>query len=192
MWSDGIFWLISLPLAFFLLFILLQMAGFTVNPYRFDPYKNFKFRVKWDGRFIPGIDRITGLRRETGVVQHRDGSDPSSVRRMPGITQYEPIVLERGRTHDTSFEAWADLVFDFGAGAGAEMSLRNFRKDIEISLLNESGQVAMTFRVYRCWPSVYEPLANLDGSGEDIMRERLVLQHEGWERDTDTVEPVQI
>ncbi len=191
MWSDGILWWISLPLAYFLLFILLHMAGFTVNAHRFDPYKNFKFRVKWDGRYILGIDRITGLRRETGVVLHREGSDPSSVRRMPGITQYEPIILERGRTHDTAFEAWADLVFNLGAGAGAEMSLRNFRKDIEISLLNESGQVVMTFRIYRCWPSVYEPLANLDGSGEDIMRERLVLQYEGWERDTDTVEPAE-
>lgn len=191
MWSDGIFWWIGLPLACFLILMLLHMAGFTVNTHRFDPYKNFKFRVKWDGRIILGIDRINGLRRETGVVEHRNGSDPSSVRRMPGITQYEPIILERGRTHDTAFEAWADLVFNLGAGAGAEMSLRNFRKDIEISLLNESGQVVMNFRVYRCWPSVYEPLANLDGSGEDIMRERLVLQHEGWERDTDTVEPAE-
>jgi phage tail-like protein len=192
MWTDGIFWFISLPLALFSLLILLTMTGFTVNPYRSDPYKNFKFRVKWDGRYILGIDRITGLRRETGVVQHRDGGDPSAVHRMPGITQYEPIVLERGRTHDTAFEAWADLVFNFGAGPGAEMSLRNFRKDIEISLLNEAGQLAMTFRVYRCWPSVYEPLANLDGSGEDIMRERIVLQHEGWERDTEVAEPAEV
>ncbi|MBU6325622.1 MAG: phage tail protein [Bacteroidetes bacterium] len=167
------------------------MAGFTVNTHRFDPYKNFKFRVVWDGQVIHGIERISGLRRETEVVEHRSGSDPNHVRRAPGITQYNPIVLERGRTHDHSFEAWANLVFNLGAASGEEISLKSFRKDIEISLLNEAGQVVMSFKVYRCWPSFYEPLANLDGNGRDVMREKLVLQHEGWERDLSVQEPLE-
>jgi phage tail-like protein len=191
MLPENLIWIIILPAACILLLIIITMAGFTVNVHRADPYKNFKFRIVWDGRVIEGIERISGLRRETEVVEHRTGSDPSMVRRSPGITQYNPIVLERGRTHDNAFESWANLVFSIGAPAGEEMSLKTFRKDIEISLLNESGQVVMSFRVFRCWPSVYEPLANLDGNGHDVMREKLVLQHEGWERDLSVQEPVE-
>jgi len=80
------------------------MAQFTVNPHRFDPYKNFKFRVKWDGRFVAGISKVSGLKRTTDVVLHREGGSPSMERRSPGITAFEPIVLERGRTHDSEFE----------------------------------------------------------------------------------------
>ena len=167
------------------------MAGFNINVHRLDPYKNFKFRVVWDGKVIHGIERISGLRRETEVVEHRSGSDPNQMRRSPGISQYNPIVLERGRTHDHAFEAWANLVFDLAAASGESISLKTFRKDIEISLLNEAGQVVMGFNVYRCWPSIYEPLANLDAHGREVVRERLVLQHEGWERDLSVQEPVE-
>jgi phage tail-like protein len=166
------------------------MAQFTVNAYRFDPYKNFKFRVMWDGRFVAGISRVSGLRRITEVVTMRDGSDPSFERRMPGRTTYEPITLERGRTHDPEFEAWANKVWNFGSGLGSESSLKDFRKDIIIQLLNEAGQLVMAFKVYRCWPSEYVALGDLDANdGNAVAIELLTLQHEGWERDTSVVEP---
>jgi phage tail-like protein len=101
-----------------------KMPQFTVNPQRFDPYKQFKFRVKWDGKYVPGIVKISGLKRRTEVVINREGGDPNIIRRSPGKTTYEPIVLSRGRTHDTAFEEWANLVFIYGG----EMSLKNFRK----------------------------------------------------------------
>ncbi len=60
------------------------MAQFTVNAQRFDPYKNFKFRVKWDGKYVAGISKVGALKRTTEVVKHRDGGDPSSSRKSPG------------------------------------------------------------------------------------------------------------
>jgi phage tail-like protein len=169
------------------------MAQFSVNVHRFDPYKSFKFRVKWDGRYVPGIDHVSGLRRTTEVVTHREGGDPSAFRRSPGQTIYEPIVLERGRTHDTEFEQWANKVWNFGAGLGAEVSLKDFRKDIIIELYNEAGQLVMAFKVYRCWPSEYTTLGELNANGEPaVATESLTLQHEGWERDIEVVEPVEL
>jgi len=165
------------------------MPQFTVNPDRFDPYKQFKFRVKWDGRYIAGIHKVSGLKRRTEVVTHREGGDPSSVHTSPGQTTYEPIVLVRGRTHDMEFEKWVNKVWHFGAGLGAEVSLADFRKDIIIDLFNEAGQKVMAFKVYRCWPSEYEALGELDANDTCVAFESITLQHEGWERDYEVTEP---
>ena len=115
------------------------MARFSVNAQRFDPYKNFKFRVKWDGRFVAGVSKVGGLKRTTEVVEHRVGGDPSTVRKSPGQSKFEAITLERGVTHDPEFEAWANKVWSFGAGLGSESSLADFRKDVIIELYNEAG-----------------------------------------------------
>ena len=165
------------------------MPEFSVNPHRLDPYKHFKFRVKWDGRYVAGVSRVSALRRVTDVVVHRDGADPSSARRSPGLTTFDPIVLERGRTHDLDFEQWASKVWRLGAGLGAEVSLRDFRKDVTIELHNEAGQVVMAFVVFRCWPSEYVALGQLDGGRSGTAFESLTLQHEGWQRDPGVSEP---
>ncbi len=168
------------------------MAQFSVNPNRFDPYKQFKFRVKWDGRYVAGVSSMSALSRITEVVEHRDGSEPNTVRQSPGRTFFEPIVLERGRTHDTAFEAWANKVWRFGSGLGSEASLKDFRKDVIIELLNEAGQVALSFKVYRCWPSEYVALSDLDANDEaGVAFESITLQNEGWERDLEVTEPVE-
>ena len=114
-------------------------TGFVVNAYRVDPYKNFKFRVLWDGKPVLGVSKVGALKRTTEVVEHRVGGDPSTSRKSPGRTKYEAITLERGVTHDTDFEAWANKVWNFGAGLGAEVSLKNFRKDVLIDVYNEAG-----------------------------------------------------
>lgn len=165
------------------------MAEFTVNPHRIDPYKNFKFRVKWDNRYVAGIDRVSSLRRSTEVIEYRTGGGPSGVRKMPGVTRYDPITLERGVTHDEEFERWANLVNDLGAGQGAEMSLKNYRKDVAIELLNEAGQIVKAYRVYRCWVSEYQALPELDANANAVAIESITLQCEGWERDRDVTEP---
>jgi phage tail-like protein len=165
------------------------MAQFTVNPHRFDPYKNFKFRVKWDGRYVPGISRISALRRTTEVVEHREGGDPSTSRLSPGRTAFEPITLERGVTHDSAFEDWANLVWRLGAGPGSEVALASFRKDIIVELYNEAGQVVLAYKVYRCWVSEYVALPDLDADGHASLIQSITLQHEGWERDTSVPEP---
>ncbi|HHT9120055.1 MAG TPA: phage tail protein [Candidatus Hypogeohydataceae bacterium YC41] len=168
------------------------MAQFNVNPNRFDPYKNFKFQVKWDGRYVAGISKVSMLKRTTEVVTHREGGDRSTVRKSPGETTFEPIVLERGRTHDTEFEKWANKVWNFGAGHGNEVSLKDFRKDILLELYNEAGQKVMAFKIYRCWPSEYVAVSELDANGDACVAiESITLQHEGWERDYEIVEPTE-
>jgi phage tail-like protein len=165
------------------------MAQFTVNAQRFDPYKTFKFRVKWDGRTVAGVSKVSALGRTTEVVEHREGGDPSSVRRSPGQTKYEAVTLERGVTHDPAFERWAGKVWNFGAGLGAETSLADFRKDVTIEFYNEAGQLAIAYVLYRCWPSEYRALPELDASANAVAIQTLKLENEGWERDEAVTEP---
>ena len=165
------------------------MAEFAVNPHRFDPYKSFKFRVKWDGKVVAGVSWVSPLRRTTEVIEYRNGSEPSISRKAPGRTSFDPITLKRGVTHDTEFEEWANKAWRLGAGLGSEVSLADFRKDIVIDLLNEAGQVVKSYLVYRCWPSGYHALPHLDANAKEVAIETLVLQHEGWERDHSVTEP---
>lgn len=165
------------------------MAQFVVNTHRFDPYKNFKFRVRWDGRYVAGVSKVSSLKRSIEVVEHREGGDPSLSRKSPGRAKFEPITLERGVTHDPEFEQWANLVWNFGAGLGAEVALRSFRKDIAIELYNEAGQVALAYRVFRCWVSEFQSLPDLDANANAIAIQMIRLENEGWERDVDVVEP---
>jgi len=184
-------WGLFIFISFLLVCLTVQAADFTVNTHRFDPYKQFKFRVKWDGKYVPGIIRVSGLHRNTKVVTMRNGNEVNNLRKMPGQTEYEPIILERGRTHDTEFEKWANKVWNFGSGGGSEASLKDFRKDIMIDLYNEAGQLVMSFKVYRCWPSRYSALQELDANNPDIAIESIILEHEGWERDYAVTEPVE-
>jgi phage tail-like protein len=164
------------------------MAQFSVNPQRFDPYKNFKFRVKWDGKIVAVVSKISSLRRSTEVVEHREGTDPSAVHKSPGRTTFDAITLERGVTHDAAFEDWANLVWRRGGG-GNEIALSSFRKDIVIELLNEAGQVVLAYKVYRCWVSEFAALPDLDANSAAVAFQHLKLENEGWERDTSVPEP---
>jgi phage tail-like protein len=167
------------------------MAEFSVNPTRFDPYKNFKFRVKWDGRYVAGVSKISGLKRTTEVIRHREGGDPSTSRKSPGHTEFEPITLERGVTHDPEFENWANKIWTLGAGLGAEVSLKDFRKDIVLELYNEAGQLVLAYKIYCCWASEYQILPKLDASANAVAIEQIKLENEGWERDNSVKEPVE-
>jgi phage tail-like protein len=165
------------------------MAQFSVNAQRFDPYKNFKFRVKWDGRYVAGVSKVSALKRSTEVVEHREGGDPSTSRKSPGRTKFDPITLERGVTNDTEFEKWVNKVWNYGSGLGVEVSLKDFRKDIIIEIYNEAGQTALAYKVYRCWPSGCQAAADLDGNTNGVLIQSLTLENEGWERDYDVTEP---
>ena len=167
------------------------MAEFIVNARRFDPYKNFKFRVKWDGRYVAGVSKVSALKRTTEVVKHRNGGDPSTSRKSPGRTEFDAITLERGVTHDPEFEAWATKVWNFGAGLGAETSLADFRKDVLLEIYNEAGQVALTYKIFRCWVSEFQPVADFDANANAISIQHIKLENEGWERDISVVEPAE-
>lgn len=165
------------------------MAQFSVNAQRFDPYKNFKFRLKWDGKYVAGVSKCSSLKRTTEVVKHREGGDPSSSRKSPGRTEYEALTLERGVTHDTEFEKWANKVWNFGNGLGKETSLKDFRKDITLEVYNEAGQLAIAYKIYRCWVSEFQSISDLDANANAVAIAHIKLENEGWERDQEAPEP---
>ena len=163
------------------------MAQFTVNATRFDPYKAFMFRVKVDGQYVAGLSKMSALKRSTDPVVHREGGDPSHERKSPGKTKFDPVTLERGVTHDPAFEAWANLVHSLGA----PMSLKNFRKDIVVDIFNEADQKVLSYKIFRCWPSEFTAIPDLDANGNAVAFQTLVLQNEGWVRDVDVKEPAE-
>ena len=167
------------------------MVQFAVNPTRLDPYKNFKFRVRWDGRYVAGVSKVSALKRSTELVEHREGGNPSTSNKSPGRTKYEAITLERGVTHDTEFEKWANKVWNFGSGLGLETSLSDFRKDITIDVYNEAGQLVLAYNVFRCWVSEYQALPDLDANANAVAIQTIKLENEGWERDLDVTEPTE-
>jgi phage tail-like protein len=167
------------------------VAQFTVNTNRFDPYKNFKFRLRWDGRVVAGISKVSSLKRTTEVVKHREGGDPSSSRKSPGRTEFEAITLERGVTHDVDFEQWANKVWNFGSGLGAETSLRDFRKDVTLELYNEAGQLVIAYKVFRAWVSEFQSLPDLDANANAVAIQHIKLENEGIERDHEVAEPAE-
>jgi phage tail-like protein len=167
------------------------MAQFTVNAERFDPYKNFKFRIKWGSDYVAGVSKISTLKRTTEVVKHREGGDPSSSRKSPGRTEYDAITIERGVTHDPEFERWANKVWNYGSGLGKEVSLKDFRKDLTIEVYNEAGQPAIRYKVFRCWVSEFQAMSDLDANANAVLIQHLKLETEGWERDYDLPEPTE-
>jgi phage tail-like protein len=165
------------------------MAQFTVNPRRRDPYNTSKFRIKWGGKYVAGISKCSAFKRTTEVVKHREGGDPSSSRKSPGRTEFEAITLERGVTHDPEFNNWAQKVWNFGAGLGAEVSLKDFRKDIILEIYNEAGQLALAYKIYRCWVSEYQAVPDFDANANAVAIQHIKLENEGWEPDASVTEP---
>jgi len=167
------------------------MAMFPMNPTRQDPYKNFKFRLKWDGKYVAAVSKMSMLKRTTEVVEHRFGGDPSMSRKSPGRNKYDAITLERGLTQDKDFHDWAGMVWNFNGGLGSEVSLASFRKNIYLEFYNEAGQLVMAYKIYRCWVSEYQAMPDLDANANAIAIEHIKLENEGWERDTSVTEPVE-
>ncbi len=161
---------------------------FTVNAHRFDPYRTFKFQCLIDGKAVAGLQKMGALKKKVSEVKWRSAGDPTSQRILPGGTEYEPVTLEQGLTHDPVFEEWANLVNNIQGDAA--MSLKNFRKDIIINVLNLQGSVAISYKLYRAWVSEYQALPEMDANTMNTVGiQTLTLQHEGWERDTAVSEP---
>jgi phage tail-like protein len=159
---------------------------FVVNTYRIDPYKNFKFRVVWDGQPVAGVSKVSGLKATREVVSHRHGGDLSTKRHSPGVTSFEPITLERGITHNKAFEDWANKVYSVEGDAA--VSLKDFRKDIMIDLYNLQGVKVLSWQVFRCWVSEMAALPELDANGNAVAFESITLQCEGFQLDRSVTE----
>jgi phage tail-like protein len=171
------------------------MAKFTVNPNRFDPYKNFKFRISFGTGYVAGVSKVSSLKRTTEMVQHREGGDPSSNHKSPGRTNYDAITMERGVTHDPDFEIWANKVWNFNNAQAApdqrtqEVSLKDFRRNLTIDVFNEAGQKVISYHVFRAWVSEFTAQADLDANANAILIQSIKIEHEGWQRDGSVVEP---
>jgi len=162
------------------------MAELVAKPNRYDPYKNFKFRVSFDtGGYVVGLSKMSALKRTTEIVEHREAGDPSTSRKSPGRSKYEDITLERGVSHDVTFEQWANKVWNFDGNAGAEASLADFRRNLIIDVYNEAGQKVISYRVFRCWVSEYQALPDLDANANAVAIQTIKIVNEGWIRDTD-------
>jgi phage tail-like protein len=163
-------------------------SGFVKNAHRFDPYKTFKFRVVMDGRAVLGVNKVGALKRSTDVVRYRSGGDNSTEFKSPGRTNYDAVSMERGITHDREFERWASQVHPYGKG-DAGMDLAGYKKDLILEVMNEKGQIAFRYNLFRCWVSEFVSLPQLDASANAVAIESIKVELEGWERDADTPEP---
>jgi phage tail-like protein len=161
--------------------------GFIKNAKRFDPYKNFKFRILWDDKPVMGVSKVSALKRTTELVKHRDGGDNSTDHKSPGRTSYEGITLERGLTHDPEFEAWANKVHPYSGDTA--MDLHAYKKDLELNVMNEKGHVVYRYFLFDCWVSEYTAIPDLDANANAVAIESLKIELEGWDRDKDTKEP---
>lgn len=162
-------------------------TGFVVNTHRLDPYKNFKFRVLWDGKPVLGVSKVGALKRTTEVVKHRSGGDNSFDHKSPGRTSYEAVAMERGITHDLEFEKWANLVHTYQGDPS--MDLVNYKKDLTLEVMNERGQVAIRYFMFRCWVSEFTAMPDLDANANAVAIENMKIEMEGFLRDTATAEP---
>lgn len=165
------------------------MPEFSANVKRSDPYKGFRFKVKWNGRYVAGVSKMTAPKPTTEPIKLRGSIDLSPVVRSPGRTKYEAITLERGITHDAEFEEWARKVWK--SASGAEVSLKDFRKDITIEAYDEAGKLAFTYKVYKCWVSEYQALPDLDANANAVAIQHIKIENEGWERDTSVADPTE-
>lgn len=155
---------------------------FDVNTDRHDPYKNYGFKLYFMDQDEPvcAVSKISKLSFKAEVVKHRDGADPSTSRLSPGLVEFEPITCERGVTRNTAFADWARKVY---AGPEERRKLKEFRRDLQVHLLDEQGNPQKVFNVYRCWVSEYNALPELDANSNTVAFESVVIQNEGWLED---------
>ncbi len=161
---------------------------------RRDPFKNFRFRVKFaDGNeYMFGVSKVTGFKRSTEVIKHRSGGDPATSTKLPGRTEYDPISFERGVTADKVFEQWANSVWSFAnASGGLETSLKDFRRNVIVDVYNEAGQKVLSYQVFNCWVSEWQPVSDLDANANAVAIQHIKLENEGWVRE-DLPEPPEV
>jgi phage tail-like protein len=163
---------------------------------RRDPLKNFRFKVRFLGSTEPflGVSKVTGMKRTTEVVRHRSGGDPAHSFKLPGRTEYDPIVLERGVTVEAlEFEQWANKTWSFAnAPGGRETSLKDFRRDLVLDVYDETGQVSVSYQVFNCWVSEYQPIGDLDANANAVLIQHIRLENEGWVRDVNSPPPAEV
>jgi len=156
---------------------------------RLDPYKNFKFKVMWDSRFVAGLSKMSAIKRTTEAIEWREAGDPALVRKLPGRTKSEPVTLERGLSHDDQFIEWANLVSN--PITGPDISLSKYRKEVTIQVLNEAGTPAIAYILKRAWVSEFQAVPEMDANANAVGIQMLKLEYEGFIVDPNVSEPAE-
>src|SRR5262249_41362310 len=139
-----------------------------------DPYRNFNFLVEIDGIAQGSFAECSGLGATTEVIEAREGSENTTVRKLPGKTTYSDITLKWGTTSSNELWRWRERVIegdvDRKNGSIVVFDLRN-------------KQEVLRWNFVRAWPSRWEGPA-FSAKGNDLAIETLVLAHEGVGRAT--------
>jgi len=154
---------------------------------RDDPYRNFKFRITWNGRTVAAFRKVRGLAQPAREQQEHAAGQTAGRSESRGWTAFEAITFERGVTHDREFEQWANRIWDDYSSPGG-VKLRDLRKDLRIEETDEAGQLVRAYNVFGCWVSDYQAMPDLDAGANAIAIETIVIQNEGWEHDSEPSE----
>jgi phage tail-like protein len=165
---------------------------FSVNVNRRNPYATYRFQVYFGTSTVPvaGVSKVSALKRSSDVIEYKAGGD-LIIRKGLGRTKYEPITLERGVTEDSDFMDWANAAQQLDQGSPTA-SLKNLRRELQVTLLNEAGQLVLRFFVHHCWVSEFQALGDLDAGTSAVAIEHVKLENEGWEYDPSVTEPTEI
>lgn len=156
--------------------------GFTANVLTYDPYRKFKFLVSWDrsGGYVAAVSKISAVTKHVDPIDWRTGGDPNNTAKVPGLTKYEPITLERGLSADPRFLDWMQRVNTYQAAGGTtEEAYYDFRQSLIIEMYGLQNELVMKIGVYKAWPSKLT-VADFDAKANELAIEVLELQHEGW------------
>jgi phage tail-like protein len=140
---------------------------------RTDPLRNFRFRLEIDGIAQASFSEVAIAETTTEAIDYREGTDPSHVRKLPGLTKYGNITLKRGITESLDLYNWHKAII-------AGQVLAN-RKQVIIVAQDEAGADKARFVVSEAWPMKYDP-SDLNGKGNEVFIELLELVNEGIER----------
>jgi len=163
-----------------------SMPRVNAQSQRQDPYRSFRFKVKWDNLYVAGLTKMGALKRTTEIVEFREAGENIVPRKLPGKTSFADVTLEAGITYDSAFEDWANLVNDFASHSIT--NLGEFRKNITIDVFNEAGQKALSYNLYRCWVAEYQALPDLDAGANAVAITTIKLAFEWFERDASVKE----
>ena len=155
--------------------------AFTATALTYDPYRKFKFLVKWEGQYVMAVHKVSSITKSIDAIDWRTGGDSNFGAKVPGLTKWEPITLERGLSADAAFQKWMIEVNRYTKAGGQENeAVHNFRKNLQIEMYDLQNDLVMTINVYNAWPSKLT-IADFDAKANELAIEHIELQNEGWD-----------
>ena len=149
----------------------------AANAQRIDPYKNFKFRIRWKGRYVAGADFFRPPSLSPDVVKHREGGDPSIALKVRGAVQLSACMIEHGFTQDAAFREWA------GVGSADLVPTSRDPQDLVIEFYDDGGRMMLAHTVFDCTAIEYSEAVALDAGPDAFLIQHIKLECERWERD---------